>query len=177
MFQFGCRKADILSLVNLARALYSDADVVCLDDPLSAVDAHVAEKLFTDAILALKSRGKSVVLVTHALHFLPQVDYIYCLSEGRISEEGSYASLIASRGVFSDLMNEFGSNQPKAQGDNYALEDGDESQRKPGKSGRGAAEGTGKKEGILIKKEIRKTGHISGAGTNLILLFKHHTVD
>jgi ATP-binding cassette subfamily C (CFTR/MRP) protein 4 len=34
----------------LARALYSDADVYLLDDPLSAVDTKVGEKLFTEAI-------------------------------------------------------------------------------------------------------------------------------
>lgn len=46
------------------------------DDPLSAVDAHVGNALFTDAILGLRTKGKTVILVTHALHLLPQVDHI-----------------------------------------------------------------------------------------------------
>lgn len=36
--------------VSLARALYSDADVYLLDDPLSAVDAHVSKHIFDNLI-------------------------------------------------------------------------------------------------------------------------------
>ncbi|CAE6379048.1 unnamed protein product [Rhizoctonia solani] len=69
--------------VNIARALYdSSAEVFLLDDPLSAVDAHVGHALFHNAILNnLKARGKTVVLVTHALHFLPAVDRVYTLEK------------------------------------------------------------------------------------------------
>ncbi|CAE6454286.1 unnamed protein product [Rhizoctonia solani] len=67
--------------VNIARALYDNmAEIFLLDDPLSAVDAHVGHALFHNAILSnLKARGKTVLLVTHALHFLPAVDRIYTL--------------------------------------------------------------------------------------------------
>ena len=45
-----------------------------------SVDAHVGKALFADAILgALRNRGKTVVLVTHALHFLSQCDYVYTI--------------------------------------------------------------------------------------------------
>ncbi|KAG8700947.1 hypothetical protein FRC11_012543, partial [Ceratobasidium sp. 423] len=69
--------------VNIARALYDNsAEVFLLDDPLSAVDAHVGHALFHNAILNnLKSRGKTVLLVTHALHFLPAVDRVYSLEK------------------------------------------------------------------------------------------------
>lgn len=168
-------------IVNLARALYSDAEIVILDDPLSAVDAHVAEKLFADAIMDLKQRGKTVVLVTHALHFLSRVDHIYCLSEGRVREEGSYEELIESGSVFANLMRDFG-NDHSGKKESADGEEGDEKdeveeimeeagagsgeapKKKGGKQDRGAAEGTGKEEGFLIVKETRKTGHISGAG-------------
>jgi len=50
--------------IALARAVYSDADIILLDDPLSAVDTHVAKGIFNDCVLgALKN--KCVVLVTH----------------------------------------------------------------------------------------------------------------
>lgn len=52
------------------------ADDQLFDDPLSAVDAHVGQALFDQAILGLRERGKTVVLVTHALHYLSRVDYI-----------------------------------------------------------------------------------------------------
>ncbi len=52
--------------VNLARAVYYDADTVLLDDPLSAVDAHVSKFLFDECICGIL-KGKTRVLVTHQL--------------------------------------------------------------------------------------------------------------
>ncbi|KAJ7891133.1 ABC protein [Mycena leptocephala] len=68
--------------VNIARALYYGTDVVIFDDPLSAVDANVGKALFRSAIQGLVAQGKTVILVTHALHFLAQCDYIYTLDGG-----------------------------------------------------------------------------------------------
>ena len=50
--------------VSFARALYRDAEVYLLDDPLSAVDAHVGAHLWERAIKPLKQRGATVVLAT-----------------------------------------------------------------------------------------------------------------
>ena len=50
--------------ISLARACYSEADIYLLDDPLSAVDPHVAKKIFTDCICRYL-REKAVLLVTH----------------------------------------------------------------------------------------------------------------
>lgn len=55
--------------MNVARALYFDADIVIFDDPLSALDAHIGQAIFDNAMVgALKQQGKTVLLVTHALH-------------------------------------------------------------------------------------------------------------
>jgi ABC-type multidrug transport system fused ATPase/permease subunit len=94
--------------INIARALYFDADIVLMDDPLSAVDPHVGKALFNDAILGLKRAGKTVILVTHGLHFLSQVDYIYSLDAGRFVQQGTYAELMAAEGGFKTLMGDFG---------------------------------------------------------------------
>ncbi|OAX36561.1 P-loop containing nucleoside triphosphate hydrolase protein [Rhizopogon vinicolor AM-OR11-026] len=72
--------------VNVARALYYDPDIVIFDDPLSAVDARVGKSLFQDAIGGLQNRGIIIILVTHAIHFVSQVDYIYTLNSGIIRE-------------------------------------------------------------------------------------------
>ncbi|GAA6008882.1 hypothetical protein JCM11491_003817 [Sporobolomyces phaffii] len=94
--------------VNIARTLYYNADIVLLDDPLSAVDAHVGKHLFDEAICGALA-SKTRLLVTHALHFLPRCDYIICLENGRITQEGTYSELVADKdGAFAALMDEFG---------------------------------------------------------------------
>uniref|UniRef100_A0A4W3K5P2 ATP-binding cassette, sub-family C (CFTR/MRP), member 3 n=1 Tax=Callorhinchus milii TaxID=7868 RepID=A0A4W3K5P2_CALMI len=95
--------------VSLARALYSDSDVYLLDDPLSAVDAHVAKHIFDQVIGpegALK--GKTRVLVTHGVSFLPQVDHIVVLVDGRVSEQGSYQQLLERQGAFAEFLHTYG---------------------------------------------------------------------
>lgn len=61
--------------VQLARALYQDCDVYLLDDIFSALDAHTGAQIFEDCILGPLA-GKTVVLVTHQIDFLPRVDTI-----------------------------------------------------------------------------------------------------
>ncbi|KAJ3109314.1 hypothetical protein HDU97_007808 [Phlyctochytrium planicorne] len=94
--------------LSLSRAVYFGADVILLDDPLSAVDAHVGRYLFDNCIKgALK--GKTRVLVTHQLHFLPEVDRIIVLDKGEVVEDGTYDELMAKEGgVTRKMMEEFG---------------------------------------------------------------------
>ncbi|NWX11927.1 MRP3 protein, partial [Aegotheles bennettii] len=98
--------------VSLARAVYSNSDIYLLDDPLSAVDSHVAKHIFDkvigpDGVL----KGKTRILVTHGISFLPQVDHIVVLVDGKISETGSYQSLLKQNKAFAEFLR------------NYALEE------------------------------------------------------
>ena len=94
--------------VSLARALYADPDIYMLDDPLSAVDAHVGRHLFDFAIKKeMSSRGKSVLLATNQLHVLDKVDRILVLEEGKLSEIGTYDELVAEGDAFARIMEEF----------------------------------------------------------------------
>ena len=77
--------------VSLARAAYSGADIVLMDDSLSAVDSHVGKKLLDRCLLHGPLADKTRVLVTHALHVLDKTDYIYVMDEGAIVEQGTYA--------------------------------------------------------------------------------------
>ena len=83
--------------VALARACYADADVYLLDDPLSAVDAHVGRHLFDSCMCDLLA-GKTRILVTHQLHYLAAADLVAVVKGGSISDIGSYEELV-SRGV------------------------------------------------------------------------------
>ena len=94
--------------VNIARAIYFDSDIIALDDPLSALDAGVGKALFFNAIMGALS-GKTRILVTHALHFLPHVDNIILMEDGRITETGTYNELKANGQSFARLIREFGS--------------------------------------------------------------------
>ncbi|KAG5262648.1 hypothetical protein AALO_G00277310 [Alosa alosa] len=98
--------------VSLARALYSDADVYLLDDPLSAVDAHVAKHIF-DHVIGPEGalQGKTRILVTHGISFLPQVDNILVMVDGRVSEMGSFQDLLKQNGAFAEFLR------------NYSMED------------------------------------------------------
>ncbi len=81
--------------VNLARALYSDAQIYLFDDPLSAVDASVARKIYDNCINGYLS-DKIRILVTHQVHYLSTANQIIYLSSGQIKFEGMYADLLNS---------------------------------------------------------------------------------
>ncbi|XP_049784177.1 ATP-binding cassette sub-family C member 5-like isoform X5 [Schistocerca cancellata] len=106
--------------VALARALYSNRDIYFLDDPLSAVDAHVGAHIFEKCILtALKD--KTVLLVTHQVQFLSRCDKIYVLKDGRILEEGTHEELMASEKEYSIMIKRYTAN--KDQENNVSLKE------------------------------------------------------
>lgn len=78
--------------INLARAVYRKADIYLLDDPLSAVDAHVGRHLFDSCIKSFL-RDKLVILVTHQLQYLPTADQVLLMNHGVIEGVGTFESL------------------------------------------------------------------------------------
>ena len=75
--------------------MFPDADIYLLDDPLSAVDAHVGKHIFENIISSdtEKMRNKTRLWVTNNLSFLPQVDHIIVLENGSILDQGTYQDL------------------------------------------------------------------------------------
>ncbi|KAK2366481.1 ABC transporter C family member [Trifolium repens] len=90
--------------IQLARALYQNADIYLLDDPFSAVDAHTAKNLFNEYIME-GLKGKTVLLVTHQVDFLPAFDSVLLMSDGVILQAGPYNELLTSSKEFNDLVN------------------------------------------------------------------------
>jgi ATP-binding cassette subfamily C (CFTR/MRP) protein 4 len=78
--------------VSLARAIYRDADVYHLDDPLSAVDVHAANIIFYECIRK-HLKNKCVILVTHQVQFLENVDKVLLLDKGRVTASGNYSKI------------------------------------------------------------------------------------
>jgi ATP-binding cassette subfamily C (CFTR/MRP) protein 1 len=87
--------SNIVVRVSLARATYNNADLYLLDDVLSAVDANVGKHIFEN-VLGPKGllNGKTRVLVTHGLTYLPQMDQIIVMRDGEITEVGTYRELL-----------------------------------------------------------------------------------
>ncbi|KFH67872.1 hypothetical protein MVEG_06603 [Podila verticillata NRRL 6337] len=96
--------------VSLARAAYQDADIYLLDDPLSAVDAHVDQHLWKNLIGPEGLlKDKTRLLVTHGIHHLSEADQIIVIKSGQIDEMGRQKgecedeSIVSSVGVEKDI--------------------------------------------------------------------------
>ncbi|NXT80894.1 MRP4 protein, partial [Zapornia atra] len=99
--------------VNLARlvifwvffllAVYQDADIYLLDDPLSAVDAEVGRHLFEKCICQALHQ-KISVLVTHQLQYLHAANQILILKDGKMVGKGTYSEFLRSGIDFASLL-------------------------------------------------------------------------
>ncbi|XP_060675528.1 ABC transporter C family member 2-like isoform X1 [Ziziphus jujuba] len=154
--------------VSMARAVYSNSDVYIFDDPLSALDVHVARQVF-DKCIRGELVGKTRVLVTNQLYFLSQVDRIIVVHEGMVKEDGTFEELSSAGLLFQKLMENAGKMEEyvEEQEDGETVDQNTSS--KPVANGlvntmKNNASKTNKpKEGksVLIKQEERETGVVS----------------
>ncbi|KAL2060532.1 hypothetical protein VTL71DRAFT_9173 [Oculimacula yallundae] len=89
--------------LNLARAIYSNADIILMDDPLNSVDAHVGKHIFNEAICRLL-RHKCCILATHQLHVLVKCDRVVWMQDGTILANDSFDNLMATNKLFASMM-------------------------------------------------------------------------
>eukprot|EP00457_Paulinella_chromatophora_P000386 gb/GEZN01000386.1/.p1 GENE.gb/GEZN01000386.1/~~gb/GEZN01000386.1/.p1 ORF type:complete len:1466 (+),score=213.20 gb/GEZN01000386.1/:60-4457(+) len=135
--------------VALARAVYQDADLLLLDDPLSAVDSHVAKHIFENCFEKLL-REKTVVLVTHAVNFLPAADNILVMRDSHLEMQGTYNQL-SSRLDLSQFVSHHEDSKEESVDDCVALE----------ATATKTKDVTNKKEGgELIKEEEKAYGQV-----------------
>ncbi|XP_050696667.1 ATP-binding cassette sub-family C member 5-like isoform X1 [Eriocheir sinensis] len=144
--------------VNLGRAVYSDRDIYLLDDPLSAVDTKVARHIFNQCIKGHLA-DKTVILVTHAPHFLEKCDEIIVMQEGRIADRGTHAELIARKGEYFDMVGHEPSHSSQEEQDKEETKETDVKGETIMKK---EAEKEGDQEkGKLITEETKATGSVS----------------
>ena len=132
--------------VDLARAVYADADVYLLDDPLSAVDAKVGKHIFEKCICGLLAH-KTRIVVTHRQQFLRNAKHIVIMKEGSVISEGSYTALRKDGVEFHEMFDgNVNQGQRPAARDSYSTKDGI------------TEEGV---SGLEIEEEDRMTGSVS----------------
>ncbi|PKS10784.1 hypothetical protein jhhlp_002541 [Lomentospora prolificans] len=126
--------------LNIARAIYFDADIVIMDDPLSAVDAHVGRHIFDNAILGLLG-NKCRILATHQLWVLNRCDRIIWMEAGRIQAIDTFENLMRDHTGFQDLMETTAVEEKRDDGDKVAAapDDKEDPDKKKKKKKKGAA--------------------------------------
>ena len=153
--------------VSLARAVYADADVYLLDDPLSAVDVKIAEHIFNQCICDLL-QSKMRLMVTHGKEHIKAADQIIVLHQGSV----------LGKGRFSDLRNELGTILDEAHISHKESIYGRKQACKESETGRAPDDG-GLTKHLDISEEDRETGNISSklywdyfrAGLHPVVLF------
>ena len=107
--------------VSFARALYSRAGILVMDDIFSALDAHTGRHVFEHALTGELGQGRTRVLVTHHVALcLPRTDYSVLLENGRIKYAGTIDDLKESHHL-EDILRE-----EQAEEAEQAVADGDE---------------------------------------------------
>src|SRR4051812_25041899 len=87
----------------IADSSFTIADLILMDDPLSAVDAHVGRHIFDNAILGLL-KNKARILATHQLWVLNRCDRIIWMEDGRIQAVDTFDNLMRDHAGFQLLM-------------------------------------------------------------------------
>ncbi|KAJ8954554.1 hypothetical protein NQ318_000788 [Aromia moschata] len=145
--------------INLARAIYKEADIYLLDDPLSAVDTRVGKQLFDECICGYL-KHKCVVLVTHQLQYLRNVNTIYLLSGGKVETSGSYSELKNSDSEFTKLLEDSKEEEEEANRRLSQVNGGEENDEEKGTPTQEKEErGSGTIAGRVYKSYLRAGGN------------------
>ena len=87
----------------IARVFASQSPIIILDEPTSALDPY-AEKEINDDIIKMAGK-KTIILISHRLSTIVNVDKIYVMESGEIKEEGTHNELMSQKGIYYKMFN------------------------------------------------------------------------
>ncbi|KAJ3123054.1 Multidrug resistance-associated protein 1 [Physocladia obscura] len=138
--------------IALARAITKNPDVYILDDPLSALDAHVSKDIFDGTIRGPLMKPKTVIIATHLLHILPSVDQVVVMDGGKIVQNGTFSDLMVNEnGKLFEILKD------------YHLDDETEDDESKSKATKKKATETEENDAEMQEAEDRETGAVSSA--------------
>ncbi|KAG7450174.1 P-loop containing nucleoside triphosphate hydrolase protein [Guyanagaster necrorhizus] len=131
--------------VTLARAIYSRAQIILLDDVLAALDVHTAKWIVDKCFTGDLTKGRTVILVTHNVAMArPIANFVVSIKNGRVASQGSISDALAHDALLTDETDQFQKAMDK-------VEEEIDSQPPPGAK---------KSDGKLIVAEEIEEGHI-----------------
>ncbi|MCD7470796.1 ABC transporter C member 14 [Datura stramonium] len=156
--------------IQLARAVYQDCDIYLLDDVFSAVDAHTGSEIFKECVRGIL-KDKTILLVTHQVDFLHNVDLILVMRDGMIVQSGKYNEILEAGMDFKALVaaHETSLKLVDVETNNESNASLEVSKSSQGLSKHGEGNGEDKSQqsasnrenSKLIKEEERETGKVS----------------
>jgi ABC-type multidrug transport system fused ATPase/permease subunit len=88
--------------IAIARAFLKDADLIILDEATSALDSESENNIFNN--ISNHYKGKIIILISHRLSAIKNVDEIICLDKGRVVEKGDHNYLVQKKGFYWELF-------------------------------------------------------------------------
>ncbi|XP_070560016.1 ATP-binding cassette sub-family C member 9-like [Ptychodera flava] len=154
--------------ISVARSIYSNSDIVILDDPLSALDVHVGKQLFQEGIIKLLiGANRTVVLVTHQLQYLQHADKVIVVDDGKIKRQGTLDEIKTTDpelyAQWEETINltDDGDEERDDEEEKETVEKERAKLKKQISLKEGEEKGKDASKGDLIKKEERETGSVS----------------
>ena len=105
------------SRINIARAVYANADIYLFDDPFSALDVYVGKNIF-EKVMKEYLKGKTILLITHSLQFIPMMDYVIHMKKGKINYYGRAKDIINQPFFHMNYMDDNEDKKEKKEEDN-----------------------------------------------------------